>query len=58
MRDQYLALFGDALNYIIFVYILISVVSTACFNLTQQLISLIGLGSTILINVITTYLKN
>ncbi len=58
MNDKFLALFGDVLNYLIFLYIFISVVNTKCFNITQQVFSLVGLGSTIIINVITTYLRN
>ena len=58
MKDKFLALFGDILNYLIFLYIFISVVGTGCFSTSQQVFSLIGLGSTIIINVITTYLQN
>jgi len=57
MRDEFLILFGDILNYLIFLFIFVSVVNTGCFNVSQQLYALIGLIATIIINMITAYLK-
>ncbi|MBU3923794.1 MAG: hypothetical protein KJ592_02665 [Nanoarchaeota archaeon] len=57
MNEKYLSFFGDFLNYLIFLFIFISVVKTECFNVHQQLLSLVGLISTMTINIITTYLR-
>ena len=57
MNAKYLSFFGDLLNYLIFLFIFVSVVKTECFNFTQQVLSLIGLLSAITINLITTYIR-
>lgn len=57
MDEDLLALFANALNYLIFLYIFISIVRTQCFNPFEQGISLFGLGVGIIIQLITVIIR-
>jgi len=49
--------FGNFINFLIFSYIAISIVNTECFNVFQMSLSLIGLLSSIFIQMIAMLIK-
>lgn len=52
-----LSWFGNFLNFLIFAYISISLINTECFNAFQMSLSLIGLLSTIFIQIIVMAIR-
>jgi hypothetical protein len=49
--------FSSFINFLIFVYITLSIVNTQCFNVFQMSLSLIGLLSTIIMQMISVFIK-
>jgi len=43
MRKEFLNWFGNAINLLILIFLVLSVFNTSCFNLSQILISAFGL---------------
>ena len=58
MNLELLSWFGNFINFLIFAFIAISIVSTQCFNILQMSLSLIGLIASIFINIITVLIKD
>lgn len=52
-----LSWFGNFLNFLIFVYIAINVVNTACFDIFQMSFSLIGLTASIFVQIVSIIAK-
>lgn len=53
MDTDFLTWLSSFLNFVILVYVSISLVETACFNLSQLIITAIGLFSSILIQLVS-----
>ena len=49
MNEELLTWYGNALNFIILIYLVLTVINTQCFNLSQMLIAAFGLMVSILI---------
>ena len=52
MEEEIIGYFGNFINYLIFVYVFVRVVSTSCFSLSDMSIALAGLVLSVFINVI------
>lgn len=50
--------FGNFINFLIFAYIALNIVSTQCFNTFQMGLSLIGLLASIFIQIVSMLIKN
>ncbi len=57
MDIELLSWLGNFVNFLIFAFISINIVSTFCFNIFQMSLSLVGLSASIFINIISTSLK-
>ena len=57
MNIELLNWLGNFVNFLIFAFLSINIVNTFCFNVFQMSLSLIGLGASIFINIISTSLK-
>ncbi|MGV8152123.1 MAG: hypothetical protein ACP5OG_03505 [Candidatus Nanoarchaeia archaeon] len=53
MDGEILNWFGNLINYVIFVYIFTGAINSACFNVFDMSLSLIGLGASIFIQIIS-----
>jgi hypothetical protein len=59
LNNDLLNIFGNSINWLIFLYILSTTINTKCLNLFQQLVSLAGILVSIYISLITSkYFKN
>ncbi len=50
MEDELLTWFGNALNFVILFLLTVSLINTACFNISQIIVSAFGLIVSILIH--------
>jgi len=56
-RLEVLSLFGNFLNYTIFVFISINLLETRCFELNQMLITAFGLFTSLFIQLISVLMR-
>ncbi len=52
-----LSWFGNFINYLIFLYLAITIVNTQCFNTFQMTLSLLGLLASIFMQIVTITLR-
>ena len=52
-----LSWFGNFINFLIFMYIAISIVNTQCFNVFQMTLPLLGLLASIFIQIVSVLLR-
>lgn len=57
MNVEILSWFSNLINFLIFMYIAITIVNTQCFNVFQMSLSLIGLLSSIFIQIVSFLLR-
>ncbi len=57
MDVELLSWFSSFLNFLILTYIAINIVNTMCFNVSQMSLSLIGLLSSIFVNIVSVITK-
>ncbi len=57
MDIELLSWFGNFINFLIFTYLIISIVNTQCFNVFQMSLSLLGLLASIFINIVSILLR-
>ncbi len=57
MNIALLSWFGNFLNFLIFIFIAINLVNTSCFNVNQMTLTLIGLVSSIFIQIVSTSMR-
>ncbi len=53
MNFELLSWFGNLINFLIFLYLAVNVVGTSCFSAEQMSLSLLGLGASIFIQMVS-----
>ena len=57
MDFEILSWFGNVVNFVIFLYLIVGVFGTDCFNVSQLFISLFGISVSIIIQVVSIYYR-
>ena len=57
MDFEVLSWWGNLLNFLIFLFLAVNIVGTACFNVTQIYFSLFGLFASIFIQMISVFYR-
>ena len=57
MDVELLSWFGNFINFLIFAYLAINIINTQCFSIFQMSLGLIGLVSSIFIQIVSVLIK-